>query len=181
MTNRILKTTTALVLVAGMAQAQTMVPENETTDVDGAETSIGAEASDAGSEILDTAQAAGDAAGDALENAGEAAQGIAEEGYSAGSDAAARLDAALTADAVVSSNQGETLGTVSGVDEASGGVLVDLDSELETSLDAPVETIVFPPQAFTATDEGVMLDMTGEQLAAAVNNQIRQQQQQMAN
>jgi hypothetical protein len=193
MTKHILTTTAALALMTSMASAQSVAAEAEVTDIDGHQTTVGAEASAAGNEILDTAQAIGDATGDvaeragsatvnALDNAGEAtaealdttgdvAADVAVEGYSAASDAAARLDAALTADAVVTSNSGETLGTVNSVDPRSGTVIIDLDGEMEASLDADVERIAVPASIFTVAEEGVTIPMSGADLAAAVNMQ----------
>ncbi|KKL56058.1 hypothetical protein LCGC14_2249200 [marine sediment metagenome] len=72
MTKHIMTTTAALALMAGMASAQGLAAEAEVTDVDGHQTTVGAEASAAGAEIIDTAQAIGDATGDAVENAGSA-------------------------------------------------------------------------------------------------------------
>ena len=194
MTRTILATSTALALVAGMAGAQSLDAEAEVTDVDGQQTTVGAEASAAGEEIVDTVQAAGDATGDALENAGEAtgdalqnageATGdvvneagdavgnAAEEGYSAASDAAARLDAALTADAVVKGEDGATIGTVTDIDRARGAVMLDLDGEMEGSLDAPIETVILPEKLFSPAEEGLVLQMTDADLQAAINAQI---------
>ena len=195
MTKHILSTTAALALMAGMASAQGLAAEAEVTDVDGHQTTIGAEASAAGSEIVDTAQAIGDATGDAVENAGsatsealdnageatanalnatgEVAADVAVDGYSAASDAAAQIDAALTADAVVKSKTGETLGTVDSVDPRTGAVVIDLDGEMEASLDTPTERIALPASAFSISDDGVMLPMSGGDLAAAVNLHLK--------
>ncbi|KKN90509.1 hypothetical protein LCGC14_0228780 [marine sediment metagenome] len=180
MIKNIMTTTAALALMAGMASAQGLAAESEVTDIDGHQTTVGAEASAAGTEIIDTAQAIGDATGDALENAGaatadalsntgKAAGDIAREGYSSASDAAAQIDAALTADAVVKSNTGETLGTVESVDPRTGAVVIDLDGEMEASLDTPTERIALPASAFEISDDGVMIPLSGADLAAAVN------------
>jgi len=163
MTKHIMTTTAALALMAGMASAQGLAVE---------------------SEIVDTAQAIGDATGDAVENAGtataealsktgEAAGEIARDGYSAASDAAAQIDAALTADAVVKSKTGETLGTVDSVDPRTGAVVIDLDSEMEASLDTPTERIALPASAFSVSDDGVMIPLSGSDLAAAVNLHLK--------
>jgi len=195
MTKHIMTTTAALALMAGMASAQTVVAESDVTTVDGQQTTVGAEASAAGKEIVDTAQALGDASGDALENAGsatanalnnageatadalnktgEVAGEVAADGYSAASDAAARIDAALTSDAVVTSKSGETLGTVNSVDEASGVVVIDLDGEMEASLDDPIERIALPASVFSVADDGVMIPLTEAEFAAAINMQAK--------
>jgi len=195
MTKHIMTTTAALALMAGMASAQDLAAEAEVTDVDGHQTTVGAEASAAGAEIIDTAQAIGDATGDAVENAGsatanalndagevtadaldatgEAAAAVAAEGYSAASDTAARIDAALTADAVVTSKSGETLGTVNSVDENAGVVIVDLDGEMEGSLEQPIERIALPASVFSVADDGVMIPLTEAEFAAAINMQAK--------
>jgi hypothetical protein len=197
MTKHILSTTAALALMAGMASAQGLAAEAEVTDVDGHQTTVGAEASAAGSEIVDTAQAIGDATGDAVENAGsatanaldnageatanalnktgEVAADVAVDGYSAASDIAARLDAALTADAVVTSKSGETLGTVNSVDQNAGVVIVDLDGEMEGSLEQPIERIALPASVFSVSDDGVMIPLTEAEFAAAINMQAKAQ------
>ena len=197
MTKHILSTTAALALMAGMASAQGLAAEAEVTDVDGHQTTVGAEASAAGSEIVDTAQAIGDATGDAVENAGsatakaldnageatanalnktgEVAADVAVDGYSAASDIAARLDAALTADAVVTSKSGETLGTVNSVDQNAGVVIVDLDGEMEGSLEQPIERIALPASVFSVSDDGVMIPLTEAEFAAAINMQAKTQ------
>lgn len=197
MTKHIMTTTAALALMAGMASAQGLAAEAEVTDVDGHQTTVGAEASAAGAEIIDTVQAIGDATGDAVENAGsatanalndagevtadaldatgEAGAAVAAEGYSAASDAAARIDAALTADAVVTSKSGETLGTVNSVDQNAGVVIVDLDGEMEGSLDQSIERIALPASVFSVADDGVMIPLTEAEFAAAINMQAKTQ------
>ncbi len=127
----------------------------------------------AGNATANALDNAGEATANAQNKTGEVVADVAVDGYSAASDAAARLDAALTADAVVTSKSGETLGTVSSIDSASGSVIIDLDGEMEASIDAPVERIALPASVFSAAEDGVMIPMSGAELAAAVNMQAK--------
>ncbi|SLN69761.1 hypothetical protein ROJ8625_03637 [Roseivivax jejudonensis] len=152
MMTRILTTTALTLGLAGAAAAQTVAPSDD------ADMSVTGQAADAGREIVDTGQAAVGAVGEA-----------AEETYGAASNAAARLDAALTEDAVIRSSDGEIVGTVSRTDMDGDRVLVDLDGEMENQIARDgVETIALQTRSMMVSDNTLMLDMTRAQLAAAI-------------
>ncbi|MEQ3625355.1 MAG: hypothetical protein ABNH26_10290 [Celeribacter sp.] len=201
MTKRILTTTTAIALMAGMATAQSVSTDtgvsaggnvassagnvsagaDANVSASGSATGVGntidntvATASDA---VTSTANTVGQTANAALDATGEAAVNVAAEGLSATSDLAAEVEAALTAESVVMSSAGETIGTVSSFDQSVGTVMIDLDSEMEASISSDVEVIAMPASAFSATDGGLSIGMSGDELAAAVNLQLENRAQ----
>jgi hypothetical protein len=169
MLNRILMTSAAAILAGGMATAQTLVPESEVTDVDGHQTTVGAEARAAGTEIVDTAQAVGDATGDALQNLGEGLGELARQGGSAASDAGARMEAALTMNALVTSADGQIIGVISQVDATTSTAVIDLDLEMENAIAEPVDSVMLPAAWLMPVEDGYVLQMDSAELAAAVN------------
>lgn len=171
MLKNILMTSAAAILAGGMATAQTLVSEGEVTDVDGHQTTIGAEARAAGAEIADTVQAAGDAAGDALQDLTEGLGALVREGGSAASDAGARMEAALTMDALVTSADGQIIGVISQVDASTSTAIIDLDLEMENAIEAPVDTVTLPAAWLMPVEDGYVLQMDSEELAAAVNSE----------
>ncbi|ATI41626.1 hypothetical protein CBW24_06175 [Pacificitalea manganoxidans] len=201
MTKRILTTTTAIALMAGMASAQSVstdtgvsaggnVASSAGSVSAGADANVSASGSASGvgdtidstvntasDAVTSTANTVGQTANAALDATGEAAVNVTAEGLSAASDVAAEVEAALTAESVVMSSAGETIGTVSEFNREAGTVLIDLDSEMEASISSDVEVIAMPASAFSATDGGLSIGMSGDELAAAVNLQLENRAQ----
>ncbi|SEK36160.1 hypothetical protein SAMN05444413_101410 [Roseivivax marinus] len=151
MKTRILSTTAAALVLAGAAGAQTMQTPDDDMTVTG-------QAADAGQEIVDTGQAA----------AGAVVEG-AEETYGAASNAAAQIDAAVTEDAIVRSSDGEIVGTIYRTDLDGDRVLIDLDGEMENQIARDgVERVAVQVRSLMAGEEGLMLDMSRDQFAAAI-------------
>ncbi|MHA6346988.1 hypothetical protein [Roseivivax sp. CAU 1761] len=171
MTKRNLTTTTAAfaVLLAGAAGAQSLGAEAD------ANARVNAEAPSVSQSLENTAEgvtAAGERALDGVaagvESTAEAAGTAATGAYEAGSDLAARLDAALTQDAVVIAADGGTVGTIERSDMDGDRVLIDLDSAMETEFATPVEKVVVSKQSLGVGAEGVTLDMDRAQFAARI-------------
>lgn len=160
---KILMTSTALTLAAGMAVAQPAAPSPAPEPMP-----------EAGA--ARTLSRAGEAAGEVIDKAGDVAKDLAEAGASTLSDTGARAKAALTTDALVTSSEGEVVGTVSGIDTAAGAVMLDLDAEMEGDLDAPVDLVVVSDDIFIPVEDWLQITLTSAELAAAVNTQIARQE-----
>ncbi|SFE46743.1 hypothetical protein [Roseivivax sediminis] len=161
MTKRILATTTAIALgLSGMAAAQSTAPTDE---------SLGTEAAQAGDAIVDTGEAAVEGTANAVESGVDATGDAAASAYGAASDTAAQLEGALTDDAVVMSSDGNVVGTIYRTDLDSGRVYIDIDTAMETSLERPgVENAAVRVSSLSLGQQGLMLDMTTQQFAAAL-------------
>ncbi|EPX75429.1 hypothetical protein [Salipiger mucosus] len=163
MTSRILTTTAAIAMMAaGAVSAET---ENEASVTD--------QASAAAEEIGDTVYAIGETATDTAQAGVEAVGGTAEEAYDGAANISAELDAALTGDAVVRSSDGEVLGTVYETDMDADRVIVDLDGEMEGADDRAIENAAVQVSSLSAGEDGVVLDMTEEEFAAALQTATR--------
>ncbi|MDU8912515.1 hypothetical protein [Aestuariicoccus sp. MJ-SS9] len=171
MTYRILATTTAVALALATSAQSQSVDANSPVDMK-AETSTAG----ANSQTEATASVNGEATADGSENilvqGAEAVEGAVEETYSAGSDISAKLDAALTSDAVVMSKDGDVIGTVSDMNKAEGRVRIDFDGEMESYFDRQVEGVIMPVQSLKPGEEGLVLAMNRADLVAAVQSQV---------
>ena len=101
----------------------------------------------------------------------DAASATAEAGYDAASDAGAQLDAALTQDAKVRTSDGELVGTVNKADLADDMVLVDLDTQMETSVDGSTEHVAVSKNNMSVGNDGLVVNMSEQSLIAAINAQ----------
>ncbi|ETX14021.1 hypothetical protein OCH239_05810 [Roseivivax halodurans JCM 10272] len=162
MTKRILTTTAALTFaIAGAAYAQ---DGDETNDM-----SVTNQAAQVGEEVVDTGQAAAQQTVDAAQGVANAAGNAAGEAYGAASNVSAQLDAALTEDAVVRSSDGEIIGTIYRTDLDGDRVLIDVDGELENTIDRDgIENAAVSVSSLMVGNESLMLDMTAAEFATAL-------------
>ncbi|ETX29169.1 hypothetical protein [Roseivivax isoporae] len=161
MTKRALTLTSAALALAlaGSATAQSDEDAN-----------IAAQASDAAGEIADTVYAIGETATDTAQAGIGAVGDVAEQPYGGAANISAQLDAALTGDAVVRSTDGEIIGTVSRTDRTDGHVIIDLDGEMEGADDRAIENAAVPIGAFSATETGLVVNMSADQFATALQS-----------
>ncbi|MGR3315324.1 hypothetical protein [Roseovarius indicus] len=124
-----------------------------------------------GEELEQTAKEAGDFMKNTVELGVDAASATAEAGYDAASDAGAQLDAALTQDAKVRTSDGELVGTVHKADLADDMVLVDLDTQMETSIEGSTENVAVSKSSLSVADDGVRVNMTEQALIEAIKAQ----------
>ncbi|MEQ9239489.1 hypothetical protein [Roseovarius indicus] len=124
-----------------------------------------------GEELEQTAKEAGDFMKNTVELGVDAASATAEAGYDAASDAGAQLDAALTQDAKVRTSDGELVGTVHKADLADDMVLVDLDTQMETSIEGSTENVAVSKSSLSVADDGLRVNMTEQALIEAINAQ----------
>lgn len=124
-----------------------------------------------GEELEQTAKEAGDFMKNTVELGVDAASATAEAGYDAASDAGAQLDAALTQDAKVRTSDGELVGTVHKADLADDMVLVDLDTQMETSIEGSTENVAMSKSSLSVADDGLRVNMTEQALIEAINAQ----------
>ena len=117
-----------------------------------------------GEELEQTAKEAGDFMKNTVELGVDAASATAEAGYDAASDAGAQLDAALTQDAKVRTSDGELVGTVHKADLADDMVLVDLDTQMETSIEGSTENVAMSKSSLSVADDGLRVNMTEQAL-----------------
>lgn len=158
-------TTAALALVA----AAPLSAEEQMTDVE-TETQVEGSAS-VGEELEQTAKEAGDFMKNTVKLGVDAAAATAEAGYDAASDAGAQLDAAITQDAKVRTSDGELVGTVHKADMADDMVLVDLDTQMETSIEGSTENVAVSKNSLMVGDDGLQVNMTEQALIEAINAQ----------
>ncbi|MDM8167192.1 hypothetical protein [Roseovarius sp.] len=158
-------TTAALALIA----AAPLSAEQTETEVE-METQAEGSAS-VGEELGQTAKEAGDFMKNTVKLGVDAASATAEAGYDAASDAGAQLDAALTQDAKVRTSDGELVGTVNKADLADDMVLVDLDTQMETSVDGSTEHVAVSKNNMSVGNDGLVVNMSEQSLIAAINAQ----------
>lgn len=159
-------TTAALALVAAAPLSAEQTAEME-TQAEGS--------ANVGEELGQTAKEAGDFVEDTVELGVDAAAATAEAGYDAASDAGARLDAALTQDAEVRTSDGELVGTVHKADLADNMVLIDLDTQMETSVEGSTERVAVSKDALLVEDDDVRVNMDQQAMIAAINAQAASQ------
>jgi len=124
-----------------------------------------------GEELGQTAQEAGDFMANTVKLGVDAATATAEAGYDAASDAGAQLDAALTQDAEVRTSDGELVGTVHKADLADDMVMVDLDTQMETSIEGATENVVISKSALSVDDDGLRVNMSEQAMIDAIKTQ----------
>ncbi|MEQ8292461.1 MAG: hypothetical protein RIA08_09660 [Roseovarius sp.] len=124
-----------------------------------------------GEELGQTAQEAGEFMENTVKLGVNAAAATAEAGYDAASDAGAQLDAALTQDAKIRTSDGELVGTVHKADLADDMVLVDLDTQMETSIEGETEHVAVSKNNMSVGDDGLVVNMSEQSLIAAINAQ----------
>ncbi|MCE0504431.1 MULTISPECIES: hypothetical protein [unclassified Roseivivax] len=161
MTYRMLTASTAAaaMLLAGAATAQDEDKDN-----------VAAQAGDVAQEIGETFYAIGETATDTAQAGVGAVGELAEEPYGAAANISAQLDAALTADAVVRSSDGEILGTVTRTDLDGDRVMIDLDGEMEGADERALENAAVQVSSLSAAEgEGdLTLDMTRAEFETAL-------------
>lgn len=128
-------------------------------------------AADVGEELQQTAEEAGDFMENTVELGVDATAAAAEAGYDAASDAGAQLDAALTQDAKVRTSDGELVGTIHKADMADDMVLIDLDTQMETSVEGSTEHVAVSKNALSVADDGVRVNMSEQAMIDAINTQ----------
>ena len=158
-------TTAALALIAAapLSAEQTETEVEMETQAEGS--------TNVGEELGQTAEEAGDFMKNTVKLGVDAASATAEAGYDAASDAGAQLDAALTQDAKVRTSDGELVGTVHKADLADDMVLVDLDTQMETSVDGSTEHVAVSKNSMSVADDGLVVNMSEQALIAAINAQ----------
>ncbi|MEQ8897716.1 MAG: hypothetical protein RID23_11530 [Roseovarius sp.] len=156
-------TTAALALVAAAPLSAEQQKVEMETQAEGS--------ANVGEELGQTAQEAGDFMKDTVKLGVDAATGAAEAGYDAASDAGAQLDAALTQDAVVRTSDGELVGTVNKADLADNMVLVDLDTQMETSVDGSTEQVAVSKNALSVDNDGLRINMEQQAMIKSINAQ----------
>ncbi|WP_422028857.1 hypothetical protein [Roseovarius sp.] len=155
-------TTAALALIAAAPlSAEQMDTEVEMETQAESSTSVG-------EELGQTAQEAGEFMENTVKLGVDAAAATAEAGYDAASDAGAQLDAALTQDAKVRTSDGELVGTVHKADLADDMVMVDLDTQMETSIDGSTEHVVISKNALAVDGDGLRVNMTEQAMIDAI-------------
>ena len=166
MTHSKLTATTAAIamMIAGAVSAQT------TEDDD----NVAAQAGDVAEEVGETIYAVGETATDTAQAGVDAVGDVAEEPYGGAANISAQLDAAITGDAVVRSSDGEILGTVYRTINDGARVLIDLDGEMEGADERAIENAAVRVSSLSATENGLVLDMTRAEFSTAL--QTAQQQ-----
>ena len=155
-------TTAAVALIAAAPlSAEQMDTEVEMETQAESSTSVG-------EELGQTAQEAGEFMENTVKLGVDAAAATAEAGYDAASDAGAQLDAALTQDAKVRTSDGELVGTVHKADLADDMVMVDLDTQMETSIDGSTEHVVISKNALAVDGDGLRVNMTEQAMIDAI-------------